>query len=183
MSEHEQAAEGLMALASVAAPYMRLADICLIDAHVHREAEVPTSPDARLKCNFGFKVDHGFQEETKHLVAVVQFFSKGRFQEQDDEKLLFKVEAAYTVAYVMEGIDTLPKQTIEAFAKMNGVYNCWPYWREFLQSSAVRMGIPAVTLPLITGTRIEEIFKRKSSVESDSEADQKSIESGAQEPP
>lgn len=37
---------------------------------------------------------------------------------------------------------------LNKFADTNGVFNAWPYLREFIQSMILRMGLPAVTIPL-----------------------------------
>lgn len=37
---------------------------------------------------------------------------------------------------------------LDEFAKLNGVFNAWPYWREFVQNTLVRMGLPPLALPL-----------------------------------
>ena len=44
---------------------------------------------------------------------------------------------------------------LELFAQANGTFNLWPYWREFVQSTSTRMGLPALTVP---SYRIEEAF-------------------------
>jgi hypothetical protein len=38
---------------------------------------------------------------------------------------------------------------LQAFQKANVVYNCWPFFREFIQNSASRMGIPAPPVPFV----------------------------------
>ena len=35
-----------------------------------------------------------------------------------------------------------------AFGALNGVFNAWPYCREFVQSMSTRMGLPALTIPV-----------------------------------
>lgn len=37
----------------------------------------------------------------------------------------------------------------EAFARINAVFNAWPYWRELVQSTVVRMGFPSPHVPLL----------------------------------
>jgi preprotein translocase subunit SecB len=37
---------------------------------------------------------------------------------------------------------------IKAFARSNGMLNVWPYWREFVQSTTSRAGLPPLTVPL-----------------------------------
>lgn len=38
---------------------------------------------------------------------------------------------------------------IAAFHSGNAVFNCWPYLREFIQNSTVRMGLPPATVPFL----------------------------------
>ena len=59
------------------------------------------------------------------------------------------VKAAFEISYKLpEGFAAEPKE-IENFAKVNGLFNAWPYFREFVQSSFTRMNFPLVTLPLL----------------------------------
>lgn len=41
------------------------------------------------------------------------------------------------------------QENIDAFGRVNGIYNAWPYIREYVQSSLVRLGLPAFDLPLL----------------------------------
>lgn len=36
-----------------------------------------------------------------------------------------------------------------AFGRVNGIYNAWPYLREFVQTSLLRLGLPPFELPLL----------------------------------
>lgn len=36
----------------------------------------------------------------------------------------------------------------ESFSTLNGTYNAWPYFREIVQSTIARMGLPPLTLPV-----------------------------------
>ena len=38
-------------------------------------------------------------------------------------------------------------ETLKQFAGTNAVFNAWPYWREFVQSSSLRTGLPAIVMP------------------------------------
>jgi hypothetical protein len=38
---------------------------------------------------------------------------------------------------------------LQAFAKTNALLNIWPYWREYVQSMAVRAGLPRLMAPLL----------------------------------
>lgn len=57
-----------------------------------------------------------------------------------------------------EGSDFRPAE-LEAFANLNGVFNAWPYFREFLQSATTRMGLPPFVLPVFRVRRAESAGK------------------------
>ena len=61
-------------------------------------------------------------------------------------------------------------QVDNAFGKMTGVYNAWPYWREYVQSTISRLGLPPLALPLITAASMMAYYaeKEKGTMESDS---------------
>lgn len=43
---------------------------------------------------------------------------------------------------------TISESNFEAFAQINGLFNAWPYWREFAQNLAARMGHPGFVVPV-----------------------------------
>ena len=47
-----------------------------------------------------------------------------------------------------DGFGSTPEER-QAFADLNGVFNAWPYFREFVQSATVRMGLPAFVVPVL----------------------------------
>lgn len=61
--------------------------------------------------------------------------------------------AIFDVAYNLLG-DGEPSSTeLDAFGELNGMYNTWPYWREYVQSTLCRMGLPPYTLPVLPPTQ------------------------------
>jgi len=56
-----------------------------------------------------------------------------------------RIEAAYELA---EGYEPTPEQ-IEAFRQGNAIFNCWTYFREYVQNSVARMNFPPVTVPFL----------------------------------
>lgn len=58
------------------------------------------------------------------------------------------IEATFLLTYEVKGSETLDPAHAEAFARINGIYNAWPYWREYVQSVTSRMGLPGLTLPV-----------------------------------
>jgi hypothetical protein len=45
---------------------------------------------------------------------------------------------------------------LDVFRHVNLPMNTWPYWREFAQSTATRLGWPAITAPLLKSNASEE---------------------------
>lgn len=58
------------------------------------------------------------------------------------------VEAVFELQYSHPDAASLGDEALLAFAGTNGVFNAWPYFREFAQSSFQRMGLPPTTIPL-----------------------------------
>jgi preprotein translocase subunit SecB len=67
--------------------------------------------------------------------------------EPEAEPLLL-IETTLALVYSLDSFDGIDEQNVRAFAETNGVYNAWPYWREFVQSATVRMGLPALVPPV-----------------------------------
>jgi len=76
------------------------------------------------------------------------FASDEPFEVGDQAPLL--IEATFVLIYnLLEPIDTT-ETDIQTFGQMNGLLNIWPYWRELVQSSTSRMGLPPIRVPLLT---------------------------------
>ena len=61
---------------------------------------------------------------------------------------VLSIEATFALIYSVESLDEFEDASLIAFAWTNGVFNAWPYWREFVQSTVSRMGLPAITIPV-----------------------------------
>lgn len=69
------------------------------------------------------------------------------------DKPCCEISARITLTYASPKACEFTEEHLNAFARTNGIFNAWPYWRELVQSCTVRMGLPAFTVPsLKTGT-------------------------------
>ncbi len=61
------------------------------------------------------------------------------------------IKADFVLRYLLGGAEesSLPEEAIDRFARINGVYNAWPYWREFVQNCTMRTELPPLTLPVL----------------------------------
>jgi hypothetical protein len=60
-------------------------------------------------------------------------------------KIACTLEASYSLH---EGYKPEPGE-VQAFHQANAVFNSWPFFREFVQSNAVRMNMPAPPVPFL----------------------------------
>ncbi|MEO5347254.1 MAG: hypothetical protein H7834_12885 [Magnetococcus sp. YQC-9] len=61
------------------------------------------------------------------------------------------IECHLVATYTVNG--PLPDlQTIEEFANTSVLFNLWPYWREFVQESSMRLQWPLIRIPLFKFT-------------------------------
>lgn len=57
------------------------------------------------------------------------------------------IDASFLLVYELAKLD-FTEEHFRQFSKVNGLFNAWPYWREYVQSATVRMGLPALTIPV-----------------------------------
>lgn len=66
----------------------------------------------------------------------------------EDELPDVGLSAAYDLTYALDEAEGLRHEDLQEFARVNAVFNAWPYWRELVDSTTRRMGF---TKPLIVG--------------------------------
>jgi preprotein translocase subunit SecB len=63
------------------------------------------------------------------------------------------IECTFLLIYKATTLEKLENDNFEAFGKTNGIYNAWPYWREFVQNMIARMALPPLTIPVFRLTK------------------------------
>lgn len=58
------------------------------------------------------------------------------------------VTATYLLVYAHPETSGLPSESLDSFARLNGVYNAWPYWRELIQTASGRAGVGPIVIPV-----------------------------------
>ncbi len=87
-----------------------------------------------------YKVDR----ESAHILVKPHFVLEMDYEGSND---CLMIEAEFLIIYSVQSLDELSDDNIDAFADKNGLYNCWPYWREYVQSMTARLGVRTTTLP------------------------------------
>ena len=79
------------------------------------------------------------------------------------EEPVVSVKAGFELKYKLPKGLAVTRRQLTTFAKINGAFNAWPYWREFIQSTVTRMNLPPIVLPLYRLTDITKAVPRKTS--------------------
>lgn len=61
----------------------------------------------------------------------------------------FDFAATFVLIYQVADAVSFEDDELRSFGAINGLYNVWPYWREFIQSASTRMGLPALTIEVL----------------------------------
>jgi hypothetical protein len=91
------------------------------------------------------------EENTLRSAMTAEFRAPSPLSDNDAEKQKqVHVGARIEVKYGLSpDRDTDSDEAINTFARMNGVQTAWPFFREYLHSSLVRLGLPSFDLPLL----------------------------------
>jgi hypothetical protein len=126
---------------------------CTVHSNVNPD-NLPASPLLRLE------VDASAQQEagSARLSCLVRLRVAGDLGGADpisertegDHQSLFSIDVQYRVVYGLKHPCTPSEAELEAFAAQNGVFNAWPYLREFVQSTYYRLELPLPPLPSFT---------------------------------
>ena len=133
---------------------VQLKDIRLISSKCDQ------TPEAALgKKSFHISYSTEVQVDKKNgYITVIAKFHFEAFIEGKIQKPVILIDASFLLSYKIENFEGLTQKGFEQFANLNGIYNAWPYWREFVQNTIVRMGLPSLSIPVF---RIVEPPKEK----------------------
>jgi len=76
---------------------------------------------------------------------------EGTVQGRSESEPAVTIAATFELTYALSRDITVAAEDLDAFANVNGIFNTWPYWREFFQSSLTRMSLPVFQLPVLRG--------------------------------
>ena len=107
-------------------------------ANVAEELSVKSSHEATVTRDRG--------DDAKFLISVSLLLEIRAVTGADD--LLAEIGAVFNLSYHLPADEVFSTEEIERFGQFNAVFNAWPYWREFVQTSLSRMDMPSLTVPL-----------------------------------
>ncbi len=133
-------------LADLTAPLSAIVEIesvILAESRTFRHPACETPPE---EVSLQVDVATDLNEESGRIFVGPRFAIIGHRNDDDEEML--RIEAVFIAIYRVPSLKGIQQEHLKAFGELNGLYNLWPYWREFVQSATTRMGFPALTIPV-----------------------------------
>lgn len=140
---------------------VHIQNILMVESHARRghDDEFAESMSVAHKID---KVEFTKDEDQGILSVQITAIAASTKQDAKKQPPAVLLVATFVLNYKIDSFDGLTDDNLRVFANTNGVFNAWPYWREFVQNMTVRMGIPPIVAPVF------RIAQNASSQEADS---------------
>ena len=144
---HERTAGAIDALelAAAVADRVVIRDVRLVRSSCELKPYDKTMP---LAVEFDSNVTTELDEKNDFVLVFPSFSMTARPAGASKDVVAVNVSATFLLAYHAENREHLSEAHFHRFGEINGVYNAWPYWREFVQNTIVRMGLPPLVIPV-----------------------------------
>ncbi len=156
----------LMEMSLGIAPFTQIKQIRLLESHI--KSKSTDISDVQIESSFDatttFSKDAGTLSVRASLAVAAGDF--------------VQIDADFMLDYSIKESSPITDEGAAAFGRINGIHNAWPYWREYVQSTSMRVGLPPIALPLMTGTAIRDYYVEKDKVAVNSQVSQPQEESG-----
>ena len=131
----------------VAAPVsdrVQIKDVALVAVTAKYEPSNAPSPGV---INTNVRTESVIDSVKNTLVVTVMFSLQAHHKDTPKVDFL-SLDTVFRLVYTLESVKGISQEQVDAFGQANGVFNAWPYWREYVQSTTVRMGLPPLVLPV-----------------------------------
>ena len=133
---------------------VQLKDVRLISCKCD---QTPEATLGKKSYNIDYSTEVQVDKGNGYIIVTAKFHFEA-FAESRTQKPVILIDASFLLAYKVEHFEGLTQKGFKQFANLNGIYNAWPYWREFVQNTVTRMGLPSLSIPVF---RIVEPPKAK----------------------
>jgi len=123
---------------------VQLKDVRLISCKCD---QTPEAILGRKTYNINYSTEVQLDKKKGYIIVTAKFHFEA-FTESKTQKPVIFIDTSFLLAYKIENFEGLTQKGFEQFASLNGIYNAWPYWREFVQNTVTRMGLPSLSIPV-----------------------------------
>ncbi len=136
-------------LASPVAAIVQFLNILADECSARRSVEGYTDlGKVRVENNIS-EIEIGVTEDKKVFNVLIRFVLKVHRTESGKETTEPTVEMScrFVLIYFLKSMEGIDEANLIAFGRTSGVFSAWPYWREFVHSTSLRLGVPSLVLP------------------------------------
>lgn len=123
---------------------IEIEEVALLGASVKRSIRSADETEARIQLNKRASLLERSDDGRFYVQAEIEFSIEASGSEQP----AVSIHTAFELTYRHPSDLEVTSQVLQEFAEINGVFNVWPYWREFIQSTMARMNLPVITIPV-----------------------------------
>ena len=141
--------EDITRLAIAVSGIVQIEQISLIEFSAMRQPEIEALA-VTIK-HAAPEVTAQFDGQKKRITVKAKFGIEGSDSQGTEQRTILRVHACFLAIYALEpsGSAAITPEQADAFGKVNGLFNVWPYWRELVQSITTRMALPPLTLAVL----------------------------------
>jgi hypothetical protein len=111
------------------------------------ELAAPVDAPHELTINHAYR----FVRRVQTLLVYIRFLCDVTPEQQPEAETKtepsMNFRAVFELQYLIPEGTECSEETLGRFAANNGVFNAWPYCREFIQQASVRAGVPPIVIP------------------------------------
>lgn len=142
------------ALIAQAAEALRLRAIVVYESSLKRFGEIPEQPELGILNKLAVRGEKATGIEAGRELTILRVHVDlgvrvvTPVQPGGEQTPLFQIEADFLVDYELTA--EVADEALQEFARYNAVHNAWPFWRQFVFSTANQAGLPCPEIPLRT---------------------------------
>lgn len=126
------------------------------------------SPTSELGENFNLKISFETAErnvDDHRMLLPINFIFDLFETPESANKYVVRINCKFEAHYALRPKYTPDPSHVKAFHEGNAVFNCWPFFREYVQNTVVRMGYPAPPIEFLRLSRKNEGLKKPTKLE------------------
>ena len=150
-------------LAVAVSDKVNLEDVRLIACRCFQSPEAGTGSH---NLEIDWDVETQTNKNNKTVLVLPSFVVKGTPKNSNTKEPDLTIEADFVLIYKAKSLSRLRKNNFDAFGKTNGIYNAWPYWREYVQNIISRMGLPPLVIPVFRLMKPKSTAQKKTTKKS-----------------
>lgn len=97
--------------------------------------------------NLDVSMKMGYGQDSSSVSFLVSYKLEGTKRNDEDTEKVLVISASFLLTYNKKRDVDVSKEFAEVFKEKSLELVSWPYFREFVQNTICRMGLPLLTLP------------------------------------